>query len=149
MSSDTAFEYTAAGASTIVGSIAELVKILGNLPSSFEVSGNLADKIFKIKSEGLISWGALILLAGIAYGIYKLIKERIKNKESNPNLNPEDVQYSEKFAAAGITKLNFPIVMTAVSLCEAAGGIGILHKLGQYEIAESSKGYIKMVKKTK
>ena len=141
-------DFTATGTSYIVETIADLIKTLIQAPNSFEISGDLANKIFKIKSEGLISWGALILLVGIAYGIFKIMVNKNKN-ESKPDINPEDIQYSAKFAAKGITKAQFPIVMTAVSLCSSFGDIGILNKLGQYDIAESSNNYVKLVKKSK
>lgn len=107
----------------------ELAEALKNNQESIEITGDLRDRVVRIKATGIVSWAVVIGAIGIAALV--AVKSTDKAEHATGIIG---------FAA--ISVLGAPAATSAVAIALAAGSIGVLTTLRKYKIVSQSENRI-------
>jgi hypothetical protein len=122
---------------TKVRSAEELGEAIKNGESTIEIEGDLAKKTIRLRATGTVAWaiafGAIAIAAGAAF---LAIPTGGASSIAVAGIAP---------VATGI--LGVSVTTTAIGITIAAGGVGALTKLRQYEEVRRSDGLLILRKK--
>lgn len=120
----------------IVRSEEELANAIENGTESIEIEGDLAKGVIKIKYVGKAAW--LVAIGAIGVAVASLM------------VSPATAGVSAGFAAASaagaVGILGAATTATAISIAVAAGGVGVLNRLRDYDMEKISDTHVKLTK---
>lgn len=108
----------------------ELAEAIESGASSIEIYGDLARHIIGIKATGQVAW--LVAVGAIGFAAALLFK-----------ISPGTIA---KYAAGAVGILGLSATATAISIAVAAGGVGILNSLRDYNMEKISDTHVKLTK---
>ena len=118
----------------------ELANAITKEQDSFEIEGDLKDKVLKIKSIGTAAW--MIALGAVSFATVATLATTKVGKVVTPLTLP-----IATFNALGaIPILGIPATTSAIAIAVASGGIGVLNQLRKYEITENDENKIVLKK---
>ena len=120
---------------------AELAEAIKNGDDTIEIEGDLANKTFKIKATGNVSWAIAIAAIGIA------VYATIATIGSGGTTTPVTGTVGLIAAPAAISILGGATTYTAIAIAVAFGGIGVLNKLRTYKQISYKPGHLVLQKK--
>ncbi|MED9968304.1 MAG: hypothetical protein UFJ18_16240 [Blautia sp.] len=106
----------------------ELGKALKEKRDTIEIEGDLVRKVFKIKITGKVAWG--VCIAAITVAVTWMLTGGVAMPVSNIAALP--------VLAAPIGVLGTGTTVSAVAIAVAAGGVGALNLLRDYDIEKIS-----------
>ena len=106
----------------------ELAEALKNEENQIIIEGDLARKVFKIKVTGNVAWG--VCIAAIAVAVAAALA-------SMPTGGVSAFVAAPAMAGA-VTILGPSVAGSALSIAIAAGGVGVLNKLRNYNMEKIS-----------
>ena len=111
----------------------ELAEALKSGTESIEIEGDLAKGVVRIKYTGQAAWviaiGAAVALALAA-----------------PATAGAGIVASPFVATGAVSVLGFGTTATAISIAVAAGGVGVLNSLRDYDLEKISDTHVKLTK---
>lgn len=114
----------------------ELANAIENGANSIEIYGDLARHTIGIKATGQVAW--LVAIGAIGVAVASLM------------VSPATVGISAGFAAASaagaVGILGAATTATAISIAVAAGGVGVLNRLRDYDMEKISDTHVKLTK---
>ena len=105
---------------------ADLGKALKNDQDTIEIEGDLKKKVLKIKATGTVSW--VIAIGVIAIAVTVVL-----------TTGGAGAPVSGVVGVGAVSVLGLPTAISAVSIAVAAGGVGALNSLRNYEIVTNSE----------
>ena len=111
----------------------ELGKALKEEQDSIEITGELAEKVIKIKATGKVAWA--VAIGAIAVAVVAVL--------TSPATGG-----GHGIIAVGITApvaagiLGVSVTMAAIAIAVAAGGVGALNKLRSYKLEKLGQDHI-------
>lgn len=112
----------------------ELAKQIENNADMIVIEGSLKDKVIRIKAEGKASW--IIALGAIGVAVAGIL--------AGPATGGISASAAFLMAPAAVTTLGLPTATTAILIAVAAGGVGVLNKLRDYDIVEKNDKRVKL-----
>ena len=120
----------------VVHSEEELANAIENGTESIEIEGDLAKGVIKIKYVVKAAW--LVAIGAIGVAVASLM------------VSPATAGVSAGFAAASaagaVGILGAATTATAISIAVAAGGVGVLNRLRDYDMKKISDTHVKLAK---
>ncbi|CAH0534085.1 hypothetical protein VST7929_01986 [Vibrio stylophorae] len=113
---------------------ADLGEALKSEQDTIEIEGDLKNKVLKIKATGKAAWTIAIGAIGIAVTV--LITS-----------GGTGAPASGIIGSGAVAVLGLPTAISAISIAVAAGGVGALNSLRNYEIADQSNGRLVLKRK--
>ncbi|MDE7316236.1 MAG: hypothetical protein K2N12_00655 [Helicobacter sp.] len=114
----------------------ELAKAIEGGMNSIEIHGDLARHTIGIKATGQVAW--LVAIGAIGVAVASLM------------VSPATAGVSAGFAAASaagaVGILGAATTATAISIAVAAGGVGVLNRLRDYDMEKISDTHVKLTK---
>ena len=111
----------------------ELAEAIAKKQESFEINGDLIEKVLKIKNAGTIAWA--VALVAISFATAAALATTKIGKITTPITLPL-VTFS---AIGAIPILGVSATTTAVEIAVAFGGVNALNTLRKYKIIENSE----------
>lgn len=112
----------------------ELAKQIENNADIIIIEGSLKDKVIRIKATGKAAWIVAIGAIGVAVASFL----------SAPATGGVSTVSSFVGASAAVTTLGLSTTTSAILIAIAAGGVGVLNKLRDYDIVEENDKRIKL-----
>ena len=103
----------------------EVAEALKNNEPTIEIKGDLKLKILKIKATGTAAW--IIAIGAIAVAVTIVL-----------TTGGTGAPVSGIIGAGAVSILGLPAAISAVTIAVAAGGVGVLNELRDYEIVENN-----------
>jgi hypothetical protein len=111
----------------------ELADAIAKKQESFEINGDLIEKVLKIKNAGKIAW--VVAIASIGFATAAALATTKIGKITTPLTLP-----LATFSAIGaIPILGISAATAAVEIAVAFGGVNALNTLRKYKIIENSE----------
>ena len=114
----------------------ELAEAIESGANSIEIYGDLARHTIGIKATGQVAW--LVAIGAIGVAVASLM------------VSPATAGVSAGFAAASaagaVGLLGAATTATAISIAVAAGGVGVLNRLRDYDMEKISDTHVKLTK---
>ena len=106
----------------------ELAKQIEDDADTIVIEGDLKNKVYRIKATGKVAW--VVAIGAIAVAVTAVLAAPATGGVSS----------SAALAAAplAVTTLGLPTATTAILIAVAAGGVGVLNKLREYDIVEEN-----------
>ena len=121
----------------IVRSEEELANAIENGTESVEIEGDLAKGVIRIKYVEKAAW--LVAISAIGAAVAFAL--------AAPATAGTSLVASPLFAATGaVSTLGFSATATAISIAVAAGGVGVLNRLRDYDMEKISDTHVKLTK---
>lgn len=124
--------------------LAELIKMILSGENSIEIEGSLSEKVLRIKSSGVATWGLLLLLLIAVVKVPAIISAF---KMGSPAAD------TAKTMMKGFSKSNIVIssigidaTIFAISMAVSTGGLSAIHKLRKNYSIERREGRTFLVK---
>ena len=121
----------------------DLGKAIKEEKSTIEIEGDLARKVIKIKATGSVAWGVCIGALGVA------IAAIIAVPTTAGTSAPVSSLVATPALAGVVTVLGTGVTVSAITIAVAAGGVGALNKLRDYDMDKISDTKIILRKKEK
>ena len=112
----------------------ELAKQIENNADMIIIEGSLKDKVIRIKATGKAAWIVAIGAIGVA----------VAGILAAPATGGVTSSAAFLMAPAAVTTLGLPSATTAILIAVAAGGVGVLNKLRDYDIVEENDKRVKL-----
>lgn len=112
----------------------QLGKALKEGKDIIEIEGDLVNKVIKIKATGNIAWA--VAITAIALAVLALL---ISGGVSAPA--------SGIVGFSAVSILGLPTTLSAISIAVAAGGVGVLNSLREYEIQSHTDNLLVLKRK--
>lgn len=102
----------------------ELGQAVKDNAETIEITGDLRNKVLKIKATGKVAWA--VAIGAIAISIVGILV--------SPASGGASATAGIVAAPAAIAALGAPVAVSAVAIAIAAGGVGALNKLRKYKV---------------
>lgn len=124
--------------------LAELIKMILSGENSIEIEGSLAEKVLKIKSSGLVTWGLLLLLLVAVMRAPTIIAAF---RAGAPAASTVSVAMSGFMRSnAVVSSIGIDATVFAITMVASAGGLSAIHALRKCYNVEKREGRIFLIK---
>ena len=114
----------------------ELAEAIESGANSIEIYGDLARHTIGIKATGQVAW--LVAIGAIGVAVASLM--------GSPATAGVSAGFAAASAAGAVGILGAATTATAISIAVAAGGVGVLNRLRDYDMKKISDTHVKLTK---
>lgn len=114
----------------------ELGQAVKHNTETIEITGDLRNKVLKIKATGKVAWA--VAVGAIAISIVGILV--------SPASGGASATAGIVAAPAAIAALGAPVAVSAAAIAIAAGGVGTLNKLRKYKVVSQDENTLVLKK---